>query len=73
MRLISQDGIRDLPYESFVVKLDVHNPAITACSVTCVDQYSLTDYVILAEYSTREKARKVLQEYEGKLSAYKRV
>lgn len=62
MRLISQDGTRDLPYESFVVELDVHSPTITAYTVACVDQHSLTDYVILAEYSTRGKARKVLQD-----------
>lgn len=58
MRIISQDGKVDFPYEQFVVAIDATNEAkILAFPVS----FTNDDYFNLAEYSTKEKAKKVVE------------
>lgn len=66
MRIISQDGRVDFPYEQFVVAMDATNEAtILAFPVSVTDD----TYFNLAEYSTKEKAAKAMEmlrtEYEN--------
>ncbi len=56
MRIISQDGIFDMPYEQAVVaRLDEKVIAYP------FDDLESTDYIQLASYSTKEKAIKAME------------
>lgn len=56
MRIISQDGIFDLPYEQAVVAL--LNEKVIAYPFSDLES---TDYIQLARYSTKEKAIKAME------------
>lgn len=65
MRIISQNGEVDFPYEQFVVAID----ATTKTSILAFPASVADDtYFNLAEYSTKEKAAKAMEmlrtEYE---------
>lgn len=58
MRIISQDGRVDFPYEQFVVAIDATNEeTILAFPVSVTDDVHFN----LAEYSTKEKAEKAME------------
>lgn len=58
MRIISQDGRVDFPYEQFVVAIDATNEAkILAFPAGVYDDTHFN----LAEYSTKEKAEKAME------------
>lgn len=52
MRIISQDGEYDIPYESSVLRIEAN---VIWAFPTQADEY------IVAQYSTREKAEKAMQ------------
>lgn len=57
MRVISQDGRIDLPYEQIAVAIDCDEMAIIAYAVSSYDDTVWK----LAKYSTEEKAEKVME------------
>lgn len=60
MRIISQDGMTDLPYESVGVSINNLNETdIIAYPV--IEDTSKNDYWILATYSTNEKAKEAVE------------
>ena len=70
MRIISQDGMADFPYEQFVVAIDATNEeTILAFPVSVTDDVHFN----LAEYSTKEKAEKAMEMLRTKYGKYKQV
>lgn len=70
MRIISQDGKVDLPYEQFAVAIDATNDTkIIAYAVNSDDDTIWK----LAEYSTKEKAEKAMEELRTKYGSYRTV
>lgn len=70
MRIISQDGRFDLPYEQFAVAIDATNDTkIIAYAVNSDDDTIWK----LAEYSTKEKAEKAMEELRTKYGSYRTV
>lgn len=70
MRIISQDGRVDFPYEQFVVAIDATNEAtILAFPVSVTDDVHFN----LAEYSTKEKAEKVVEMLRTEYGNYKQA
>lgn len=65
MRIISQNGMVDLPYEQFVVVIDAKTETTIIAFPTNISDDSYFDF---AEYSTKEKAVKAMEmlrtEYE---------
>ena len=59
MRLISQNGFIDIPYDQFVLTV-VHDHSIGAHFVRATSCYNLDFKIDMAQYSTRERAKKVL-------------
>lgn len=60
MRIISQDGMADLPYESIGICINYHNK--TDIIAYPAGTYSPDDeYWILAHYSTEDKAKKAIE------------
>ena len=69
MRILSQDGMADLPYESIGICINYHNKTDIIAYPAGV--YSPDDeYWTLAKYSTEAKARKAMEmlrdRYTGK-------
>ncbi len=59
MRIISQDGMIDLPYEQAIINVDYRNKnKIVACGVGCDGENSVFH---IADYSTEAKARKAME------------
>lgn len=55
MRIISQDGCYDMPYEEVALKRN-------GCNICALNQYLSSGFVIeLAKYSTKEKAIKAME------------
>lgn len=70
MRVISQDGRIDLPYEQIVVVNNtVDEMAIIAYAVNSYDDTVWK----LAEYSTKEKAEKAMEELRTEYGNYKQA
>lgn len=70
MRIISQDGRFDLPYELVVVSIDtVDKMTIIAYAVNSDD----SEIWKLAEYSTKEKAVKVMEMLRTEYGNYKQA
>lgn len=70
MRIISQDGRVDFPYEQFVVTIDATNEAkILAFPAGVYDD----TYFNLAEYSTKEKAEKAMEMLSAEYGNYKQA
>lgn len=70
MRVISQDGRIDLPYEQIVVVNNtVDEMAIIAYAVNSYDDTVWK----LAEYSTKEKAEKAMEELRTEYGSYRTV
>lgn len=60
MRILSQDGMADLPYESIGICINYHNK--TDIIAYPAGTYSQDDeYWTLAKYSTEAKARKAME------------
>lgn len=59
MRVISQDGMQDIPYEKFVFSITKDNRIVATISCTAppTEMYMST----IAKYSTREKAMKAME------------
>jgi hypothetical protein len=58
MRVISEDGVYDFPYEQIVVSIDKVNPTmILAWHPLCKDE----ECICIAKYSTEEKAIKAVE------------
>lgn len=70
MRVISQDGRFDLPYEQIVVE----NNTVDKITIIAyaVDPYDDTVWK-LAEYSTEEKAKKAMEMFRTEYRGYKAV
>ena len=65
MRIISQNGKVDLPYECFGVEIDaINDTKIIAYAVNSDDDTIWK----LAEYSTKEKSRKGYERVEGRMT-----
>lgn len=59
MRILSQDGKIDIPYEQMVINIDYTNERnIAACGTNCDNE---DGYITMAEYSTEAKARKAME------------
>lgn len=59
MRIISQDGCEDIPYEKLCVSLDTRNGrTIIGYSVNIEND----SYLILGTYNTKERALEVIKE-----------
>lgn len=59
MRIISQDGMIDVPYEQMIININYKDKTqIMACGSSCDSGYST---FIIAEYSTEAKARKAME------------
>lgn len=59
MRIISQDGMIDMPYEHMVINISYKNKKqIVASGVNCEADSSIFP---IAEYSTEDKAVKVME------------
>lgn len=70
MRIISQDGRFDLPYELVAVSIDtVDEMMIIAYAVNSED----SEIWNLAEYSTKEKAVKAMEELRTEYGGYRVV
>lgn len=70
MRIISQDGKVDLPYEQFAVAIDATNDTkIIAYAVNSDDDTIWK----LAEYSTKEKAEKAMEKLRTEYGSYKQA
>lgn len=59
MRVISQDGTLDMPYEEVIVQRFKSRIYFLNKNLTGVEQ--LTDDMQIAEYSTEEKAKKAME------------
>ena len=70
MRLISQDGKVDLPYEQFAVAIDATTETAILAFPAGVDDDT---YFNLAEYSTKEKAKKVVEMLRTEYRNYKQA
>lgn len=59
MRVISQDGMQDIPYEKFVFSITKDNRIVATigCTAPPTEMYMST----IAKYSTREKAMKAME------------
>lgn len=57
MRIISQDGMYDLPYEETTFQV-FYNGKIAAFVLS---DLASDDYIVMAEYSTEEKAKKAME------------
>lgn len=75
MRIISQDGRIDLPYEMFVIGKREDN-TIVACKDIACKPNEITER-LLAEYSTKEKVERAMKmlrtEYENYQGAASRT
>ena len=60
MRVISQDGTVDMPYEEVIIQRFKSRIYFLNKNLTGVE--SLTDDMQIAEYSTEEKAKKAMEE-----------
>lgn len=70
MRIISQNGKVDLPYECFGVEIDaINDTKIIAYAVNSDDDTIWK----LAEYSTEEKAKKAMEMFRTEYRGYKAV
>lgn len=70
MRIISQNGEVDFPYEQFVVAID----ATTKTSILAFPASVADDtYFNLAEYSTKEKAAKAMEMLRTEYGNYKQA
>lgn len=70
MRIISQNGEVDFPYEQFVVAID----ATTKTSILAFPASVADDtYFNLAEYSTKEKAAKATEMLRTEYGNYKQA
>jgi hypothetical protein len=70
MRIVSQDGRFDLPYELVVVSIDtVDKMTIIAYAVNSDD----SEIWKLAEYSTKEKAAKAMEMLRTEYGNYKQA
>lgn len=70
MRIVSQDGRFDLPYELVVVSIDtVDKMTIIAYAVNSDD----SEIWKLAEYSTKEKAAKAMEMLRTEYGSYRTV
>lgn len=59
MRILSQDGMIDMPYEQMIVNIDYTNKnKIVSCGVSCDGENSIFH---IASYSTEAKARKAME------------
>ena len=68
MRIISQDGKIDLPYEQISISIDYDDEmAIIAYAVSSGTIWEL------AEYSTKEKAEKAMEELRTEYGNYKQA
>lgn len=59
MRVISQDGTMDVPYENFVFGITLDNYILTAMNTAVRPTESVDG--IMAKYSSREKALKAVE------------
>ena len=59
MRVISQNGMVDLPYEKLVVSVNIRNQ----CEIIAWDSsnISLDSYIVLATYSWVEKSHRAME------------
>lgn len=59
MRILSQDGMLDIPYEQMIINVDYKNKnRIVACGVNCGGENSTFH---IATYSTEAKAEKAME------------
>ena len=64
MRIISQDGCYDMPYEEVALKRN-------GCNICALNQYLSSGFVIeLAKYSTKEKAIKAMEMCRNEYGKY---
>lgn len=68
MRVISQDGTLDMPYEEVIVQRFKSRIYFLNKNLTGVEQ--LTDDMQIAEYSTEEKAKKAMEMLRNKYVEY---
>lgn len=59
MRVISQDGTDDIPYENFTISITVDNCIIASKNLAASPQELFCGRI--AEYSSREKALKAME------------
>lgn len=58
MRVISQDGMMDVPYEKYCFGLDYRN----TCNVIAWDMLSTAeDVIVMGNYNSKEKAMKAME------------
>ncbi len=68
MRVISQDGMIDAPYEQMIINIDYRNKKnIVANGVNCSDNTLFT----VAEYSTEERAGRAMEMLRNEYHGYK--
>lgn len=59
MRILSQDGMIDMPYEQMIINIDYQNKnKIVACGVSCDGENSIFH---IADYSTEAKAKREME------------
>lgn len=59
MRIISQDGMIDIPYEKFVFSITKNNRIVA--TIGCTTSPEEAYFSTIAKYSTQEKAMKVME------------
>lgn len=75
MRIISQDGAIDMPYEQVVIQMFGSEISILNKNLAGVEQ--LVDDMVVAKYSTEEKAKKAMKmlriAYTGSVAMFQNV
>lgn len=59
MRIISQDGMIDIPYEQVVIQ--AYKKQIYFCNANFTGVEEFVNDIVIAEYSTQEKAMKAME------------
>lgn len=61
MRLISQDNIKDIPYERTYLAIDIEHNRIVAADSPVKNSDGTAPIIVMAKYSSSEKAKKVME------------
>lgn len=70
MRIISQDGRFDLPYELVAISMhNIHQEQVIAKPIANTTKL----YCVMGEYSTKEKAEKAMEELRTEYGNYKQA
>lgn len=62
MRILSQDGIKDIPYETIMIDMYETDGIYSIYGITLTNYYPR---ILIAQYSTQEKAMKALQMFRS--------